>query len=150
TLPQLIAPKVTFSPDGHTLLLNARKEIRFWDMDAQKLLGPTLTTGNDYSYWHCALYSPDGRSLLTSAGDHVVRLRKADTGQPQGPVLGHNAVVNAAAFSPNGQVIATGCADGGIRLWEASDGQMIGQPVWHRAGIAGLAFHPDGEILLSG
>ena len=49
-----------------------------------------------------ALFSPDGRHLLTACDDGVVRIWDATTGEEALPALRHEGAIRYAAFSPQG------------------------------------------------
>jgi dipeptidyl aminopeptidase/acylaminoacyl peptidase len=69
------------------------------------------------SWVQSAVFSPDGRRILTASWDGTARLWDAETGAP-GPVLrGHEGRVRTAVFSPDGRRILTASGDRTARLW---------------------------------
>ena len=66
---------------------------------------------------YAAVYSPDGRYILTAGEDRTARLWDANNGLPVQDFAGHTARVTAAGFSPDGTTVVTASADRTIRLW---------------------------------
>ena len=54
-----------------------------------------------------AVYSPDGRSVLTASDDNTARIWDAESGQELVTLSGHTERVNSAVYSPDG----SSCAD---------------------------------------
>jgi WD40 repeat protein len=81
---------------------------------------------------HTAVYSPDGKTVLTWSGAFgrgEARLWETTTGKPIGPPLQHQHVVSATAFSPDGKTVLTGSYDKTARLWETATGKPLGPPL---------------------
>ena len=97
-----------------------------------------------------ATFSPTGRRIAVSLGDHTVRIIDAFTGQELTRLTGHTGDVNESAFSADGERIVTGSDDDTIRIWNSRTGAPIGEP-WKGAGedINGVAFSPDGKRIVS-
>lgn len=97
-----------------------------------------------------AVFSPDGKSILTASHDGTARLWKADgTGEPL-VLKGHTEPILSASFSPNGKQVLTTSEDGTARVWSAENSE---KSVELKAGtghvIAG-AFSPDGKQVALG
>ena len=96
-----------------------------------------------------ALFSPDGRAILTGSRDGTARLWDAATGRPLGPPLAHGDLVFHVALSPDGRRVLTGGHDGRVRIWDPATGQpagptlVPGDPVWY------IEYAPGGRLLLT-
>ncbi len=90
-----------------------------------------------------AVFSPDGRSVLTLSGDVTLELHDALTGSLR-HAFAHTAAVHSAAFSADGRRIATASDDGKARVWDATSGQLVTDALTHVAPVNVAAFSPDG------
>ena len=54
-----------------------------------------------------AVFSPDGRRVVTASDDDTARVWDAATGRPVGAPLQHKGAVRFAAFSPDGRRVVT-------------------------------------------
>ena len=96
-----------------------------------------------------AVFSPDGRRLVTASADKTARVWDAATGQPVGALLRHGGAVEAVAFSPDGRLVATGLADM-ARVWDARTGEPVGAVLQHKGPVLFVAFSPDGRLVVTG
>jgi Tol biopolymer transport system component len=108
----------------------------------------------------CAVYSPDGRSVLSSGGDDplepemsydkTVRLWEIATGKEVRVFLGHTKLSASVAFSPEGKSALSGGSDGTLRLWDVATGQLVRKLVGHSGWVRSVGFSPDGSLIVSG
>ncbi len=99
-----------FSPDGKRILTVAAKMnvlgeehiLRVWDATTGQPLSRPMPHDQ---YVNTALFSPDGKCVLTVSEDSQMRLWDAATGQPLGAPVNHHARPSTAAFSPDGKTI---------------------------------------------
>jgi len=66
-----------------------------------------------------AAFSPDGRRIVTTSMDNVVRVW--DAGSEGSPLVlrGHDNTVASASWSPDGKHIASASGDGSVQVWQA-------------------------------
>ena len=95
-----------------------------------------------------ALFSPDGRLVLTALNDNTARLWKTD-GTEFRVLGGHENRVSAAAFNPNGLLVATGSLDGTARIWSIKDGGVVATLNGHREPLTDIAFSPDSQLIVT-
>jgi WD40 repeat protein len=137
--------RLAYRPDGKHLAVGCLQPagVQVWDVEAGRVL--FQLSGDVRSL----AYSPDG-ALLAIAGNGVVRLADANTGQVHNTLGGHDGRVAAVAFSPDGRTLATAGADSTVRLWDVRGARQRG--VWrgHLGRAECLAFHPSGRALASG
>ena len=86
-----------------------------------------------------ALYSPDGKRILSWSDDKTLRLWDAATGAAIGEPMRHEDSVDGALFSPDGQRILSWSDDKTLRLWDAATGAAIGEPMRHDGPVDGRA-----------
>lgn len=97
-----------------------------------------------------AVFSPDGKHVLTASHDGTARVWNAD-GTGEALVLqGHAEAVLSAAYSPDGSHILTTSEDGTARVWGLAEG---GKSIELKVGqgfVNAGAFSPDGKSVLLG
>jgi WD40 repeat protein/serine/threonine protein kinase len=156
---------VAFSADGARILTLNRKGAQIWPVPGHAGDVPSgaerpapLVLPHPGSV-AMALFSPDGRTVLTGGTDGSARLWDAATGKATGLMLGHPGAVVAAAFRPDGRTVATGClvcdaekkqcVGGGCRLWDVDGCKPLGHVMAHPGPLKGMVFSPDGRTLLT-
>jgi len=98
---------------------------------------------------HVAVFSPDGRRILTASADKTARLWDATTGAPIGEPMRHEDEIVDAAFSPDGARIATASKDRTVRLWDAATFKPIGEPMRHEHPVDHVAFNSTGTRIVT-
>jgi WD40 repeat protein/tRNA A-37 threonylcarbamoyl transferase component Bud32 len=156
---------LTFSPDGRAILAAGEKGLaRLWDAEIGAPLTPSLKHEGKEASVMAAVFSPDGRHVLTSV--HCGRPNWAPTGGPyaqlwdvqtgeSAPRLLHEkaGLPPLLAFRPDGKVFATLSpeAPGKVRLWDtdrqAVIAEVTGAPPQR---ITCVAFTAGSKWLLTG
>ncbi len=148
---------VAFHPDGRRLLVvqgprqdSGRGLARVWDPQTWKPLTPPLEHLGPI--WD-AVFSPDGRLVLTGGNDGKACLWETESGRRLGAPLEHEGNVFCVAFAPDGKTLATGGSSpsgGEARVWDTATLRPLTPPLPHHHAVRGLAFSPDGKTLLTG
>jgi eukaryotic-like serine/threonine-protein kinase len=84
-----------------------------------------LTLKGHTEHIHGAVFSPDGRRIVTGSWDKTAKLWDAASGAELLEFKGHSDRIFAVAFSPDGQRIATGSGDHTIKVWEAASKEQV-------------------------
>ena len=70
-----------------------------------------------------AVFSPDGRHIVSASHDQTARIWKTATGDCQAELKGHSERVNSAVFSPDGRHIVSASHDQTARIWNTATGE---------------------------
>uniref|UniRef100_A0A803Q4D9 Transducin family protein / WD-40 repeat family protein n=1 Tax=Cannabis sativa TaxID=3483 RepID=A0A803Q4D9_CANSA len=94
-----------------------------------------------------AAFSPDGKTLASTHGDHTVKIIDCETGSCLKVLSGHRRTPWVVRFHPlYPDLLASGSLDHEVRLWDANTAECIGSRDFYRP-IASIAFHAKGELL---
>ncbi|XP_031283795.1 uncharacterized protein LOC116142505 isoform X2 [Pistacia vera] len=94
-----------------------------------------------------AAFSPDGRTLASTHGDHTVKIIDCQTGNCLKVLSGHRRTPWVVRFHPlRPEILASGSLDHEVRLWDANTSECIGSRDFYRP-IASIAFHAEGGLL---
>ncbi|MDZ8237242.1 MAG: caspase family protein [Nostoc sp. ChiQUE01a] len=146
-----------FSPDCQTIITTSGHGfVQVWQQD-----GTWLKTDQWQQYGAITnlVFSPDGKLIVSVAGDRTVvltkadRLTTADGSCPSQLLKGHTGEtelkeVLGVSFSPDSQWFALGDITGLIELW-TSQGELIKCFAGHQGRIFDISISPDGEIIAS-
>jgi TIR domain/WD domain, G-beta repeat len=110
---------------------------------------PPVAVLNNGGPVYGAIYSPDGKRILSWSSDKTLRLWDAATGAAIGEPLRHEGEVWGAVYSPDGKRILSWSDDKTLRLWDAVAGAAIGEPLRHEGPVYGAVYSPDGKRILS-
>ncbi|MFM7151103.1 MAG: WD40 repeat domain-containing protein, partial [Gemmataceae bacterium] len=104
-----------------------------------------------------AVYSPDGRRLITGSWDETAKVWDLESGRLLLTLKGQPGEILCVAISPDGKRIATGRKagmgqKGRIQIWdaEAAHGKMLFTCEGHSGSVISIAFSPNGKRLASG
>lgn len=94
-----------------------------------------------------AAFSPDGKTLASTHGDHTVKIIDCQNGSCLKVLSGHRRTPWVVRFHPlYPEILASGSLDHEVRLWDANTAECIGSRDFYRP-IASIAFHAQGELL---
>jgi WD40 repeat protein len=135
---------VAVSPGGGTILtVTWGSEVYLWTAADD----PIARTLNHPVRVSKAVFSPDGRKVLTGGNDGSVRFWDMRQGVVvHEDVNAHPGGCTAVAFSPDGFSACTAGADGTARLWDAVTCQQRGPVLRHNGTIWSVAFSRDGLL----
>jgi WD40 repeat protein len=143
----------SLSPDGKLLATADGCYIRVWDTRTGKQLGRHRM--ND-QYMHCALLSPDGRTVACTNGDgEEIHFLDVATGRRLQALGGHRGGTGALALSPDGKLLVSSLES--VKLWDVTAGKQL----YHLLDkervsdltsqtVSSLAWSPDGKTLAIG
>jgi WD40 repeat protein len=136
------------SPTSSILFSAGRDNVaQFWNADTGEPLR-TLDTGG--MLVNAAVFSADGRSLLTGEGDGRARLWNVQTGRLQQTFENQMISLNAVAISRDGALVAAGGLDGTLTVWDAETGEVLSTSNANSGPINDLAFSASGDRVISG
>lgn len=113
-----------FSPNKKRLVLVSdqnNKTINIIDATTKKIL---LTLVGHTKEVRNAVYSPDGKKVLSTSYDKTLRIWNATTGRCIHTLIGHDNNISAAAFSPDGKKIVSASTND-IRIWDVATGKCM-------------------------
>jgi WD40 repeat protein len=93
--------------------------------------------------------SPDGRTLVTTSTDRIVRFWEVVSGRERRPAVRLPVPMWAVAVSPDGRLVAVAGEGGFLALLDASTGKELARPAGHVGPVTYLAFTLDGRHLVS-
>jgi WD40 repeat protein len=93
---------------------------------------------------------PDGRTLVVTCPDGIIRLVDVRTGREIRTLEGHDKRQLGIAFSPDGTVLATGGWDRMVKLWDVVGGEEILTINSGPTDVEALDLSPDGRFLAYG
>src|SRR5262249_16766348 len=129
--------------------------VRVWDAQSGKVLCTLL---GERAYCVCAVWSPDGRRILTGTGsENRVQAWDAADGKrlfPFAPEVG--VMVQGLVFSPHGRYVL-GLRDSQnsfdlaaiVPLWDARTGKLRSLLSRHEGAVTAAAFSPDSRWLVT-
>jgi hypothetical protein len=123
---------VAFSPDGALALSSSYDgAARVWDVATGKQLLQVIDVTTDKkgaaTRWRVrqAVWSPDGRFLLTCGASKLVKLWDVKSGELVRTFEGHTHYVESVSFTPDGKRFVSGSCDGTMRLWNVANGAEL-------------------------
>lgn len=175
---------IKYSPDGKLLAVGSSTGT--WLYDAHTYVEIALLSGHTYSdfakfrggsiYRHYdtnVIFSPDGKTLVTSCWNENIRLWdvqthkhittltpeswektfrlwEAEKGKDKIKYPERMSSAEISVVSPDGKTFASDGFGNTIRLWDAKTGKRKKTLIGHKKTVKVLAFSPNGETLASG
>ncbi len=97
-----------------------------------------------------AVFSPDGKKVLTGSEDCTARIWDVGSGKCLHELKGHRFQVRDVAFFPDGKNVFTSSADN-ARIWNSETGEALQRLVADRVAIVRFtALSPDGKRVAMG
>ncbi|HKL38564.1 MAG TPA: OmpA family protein, partial [Bacteroidales bacterium] len=96
-----------------------------------------------------ALFTRDGRRVITAGDDGAIRVWDAATGDHLYGILAHSGWVLDIDISPDGRYLASGGDDKQIRIWDLHTGRHVRTLAAHHNWVHDVEYHPGGSSLLS-
>ncbi|MDY6992663.1 MAG: TIR domain-containing protein, partial [Pseudomonadota bacterium] len=96
-----------------------------------------------------AVFSPEGKLILTAADDNTARLWHTERGELLQTLSGHQDDITQAIFSPNGQRMLTVSQDETAKLWQVNNGQLLHTFSGQADVIYYADFSPDSRLIVT-
>lgn len=112
---------VTFSADGQSLCCEQSPDVILINlMDG----GSTRTLHGHRNSIRDVTFTPDGRTVVSVAGDRTIRAWNSETGEPLWSMTGHAVGISAADITPDGRTLITVGEDRMLRCWRLETQQL--------------------------
>ncbi|MFQ3650789.1 MAG: hypothetical protein SNJ75_10680 [Gemmataceae bacterium] len=121
------------SPDGENVLFDEGRELRVLSLSERKILGVLKNASGTAAFSHFALFSPDGKSILTgSATPGRTQLWRAPLAGNRPSEMRNfqwSSIETCGAFDPSGKFAVTGTQDNRVLVWQMPDRLEIEKPL---------------------
>jgi len=96
-----------------------------------------------------AIYSPDGKNILSASGDCTIKVWDAGTTECLKTLKGHTEFIRSAIYSPDKKRILSVSDDKTIIEWDAETGKLIKTFYGHTSEIYSISCSKGGKKFLS-
>ena len=135
------------SANGEIVAINSL--IDDWTKVISVVTGECLHEFRDDTGMIPPVFSPDGRLLLTGAGDDAVAIWDLGSGGRQHVLSRPGEDVVCAQFSPDCSLVVIATNSGDATAWAVESGLCLYILEGHRCYLTTLAFSDDGQLLLT-
>ncbi len=138
------------APDGRTAAAvdgtpGNSGSLRIWDVPTRR----ELALRKEKAAIRSVLFTPDGKTLITTEFDNAIRLREPRSGRVLRTLRGHSAGVNSAALSPDGKTLYS-VANNVVKVWDLQTGKETASFEAGKQALYMIAISPDGKLLAGG
>jgi WD40 repeat protein len=135
---------VAYSNDGKFIISGgAEGIIRIWDVNT---LAEARSLRGHIGWVTSAVFSPDGRQVISCAVDKTMRqfeIPKADASAP-----GHSAMTRCIAISRDGKYAATGSEDKTVKIWNLSTGREVAMITGFVGNVTAVVFQGNDKVVV--
>jgi WD40 repeat protein/biotin carboxyl carrier protein len=121
------------SPNGETVIFDEGRELRILSLSQRKIIGVLRNASGTAGFGHFALFSPDGKSILTGCNatgrTQLWRAPNETTRPSEMRQYQWSATETCASFDPNGQYAVTGTQDNRVLVWKMPDRLEVEKPL---------------------
>jgi WD40 repeat protein len=133
------APRITFSPDGRTVVVSDFSQLQFHRVPSLQLLAAQGERG--------AVFSRDG-SWFAYLDENQI-WKRASLDSPPHLLLTAPATIGCLSLSTDGSTLAGSTSSGEIHLWDSGTGRHLGRLTGHDQRAVALPFAPHTQMLVS-
>jgi WD40 repeat protein/tRNA A-37 threonylcarbamoyl transferase component Bud32 len=146
---------LALSPDGRAAAIGLDDGIELIDVRTGAVQRSRGTLASN-PIW--LLFSPDGKTVVSTSRDGTVTLWDAGAVTPRELLRGHSASAWQPVFSPDGETLYTASSDGTAIAWDVSRKRRFGRPFtfthdqgpWEWPDRHPGRFSPDGRLIAVG
>lgn len=110
---------------------------------------PQITLEAHGNYVLGLRFTGDGKTLISSGMDALVKLWDTASWTEKAVFAGHQNSVNGFALSPDESLLATSSSDSTVRLWSFPGGELLHTLVDQKKVASGVSYSPDGKWVAS-